>query len=126
MSTQRSLTEEEQAELADLNAAVSAAIEARRAWLDAKMYEVSQLQPGDDIYDVYRGVRLGRIRELYRFQNNKHGGIYDTHLSCNYEYETHPGCFDNTSRQIGVTFGTQQDAIVYAERHLSAMRGLSR
>lgn len=121
-ATQRPLTEDEKSELADLTAAVSAAIEARRNWLDAKMQECSQLQVGDDIYDLRSGTRVGKIVELYRFWRDRDEGLRDTSAHCNYRYETHPGCFDNTSRQVGRSFGTREEAIHRAEMQASRLR----
>jgi hypothetical protein len=109
--SQRGLTEDENRELAALNDAVSAAIAARRTWLDAKMHECSDLQVGDDIYDLGSGSRLGRVSKLYRYWADRDDGIRDTSVSCNYEYETGRGCFDNTSRQSGRSFGTQDEAV---------------
>jgi hypothetical protein len=122
-STQRPLTEDEKGELADLNAAVSAAIETRSLWLDAKMHECSRLQVGDDIYDLDSGRRLGRVSALYRFWRDRDGGVRDTSVSCHYEYETHSRCFDNTSRQLGLSCGTREDAAHRAEMQVSLLRG---
>lgn len=97
--TQRRLTDAEQAELAALTAAVAAAIAARRDWLDTKMAECSSLQVGDDIYDLRAGRRLGKITRLYRYWRDRDDGVRDVHLDTEYEYETAPGCRDNTSRQ---------------------------
>lgn len=123
-STQRPLTEDEKGELADLNAAVSAAIETRRLWLDAKMHECSRLQVGDDIYDLDSGRRLGRVTELYRYWRDRDDGVRDTSVSCHYQYETSVRlCFDNTSRQVGLTCGTREDAARRAEMQVSLLRG---
>jgi hypothetical protein len=113
-STQRPLTEDEKGELENLTAAVSAAIEARREWLDAKMHETSRLQVGDDIYDLDKGVRAGTISSLYRYWRDRDEGVRDTSAYCDYQYETSPRCFDNTSRQYR-SFGTREDAIRHAE-----------
>lgn len=121
MRTQRPLTEDEKAELNSLNAAVTAAIEKRRAWLDAKMYETSRLKVGDDIYDLHSGRRLGRVSELYRYHTDRND-LYDTSVHCDYKYETGRLCFDNTSRQPGLSFGTRQDAVAHAEAHLAQLR----
>lgn len=106
----RELTPTEQAELNALNDAVDAAIETRRTWLDRKMVECSDLQPGDAIYDLNKGTLLGQISKLYRFWRDREEGVMDRSLSCDYEYETHPRCFDNTSRQVGASFGTREQA----------------
>lgn len=119
--TQRPLTENEQGELADLNTAVSAAIEARRAWLDAKMHETSRLQVGDDLYDLDKGVKVGTVSELYRYWRDRDEGVRDKSAHCDYQYETSPRCFDNTSRQSR-SFGTREDAIRRAEMRSSLLR----
>jgi hypothetical protein len=116
VSTQRPLTEDEKSELANLTAAVTAAIEARRNWLDAKMHETSRLQVGDDIYDLDSGTRLGTVSKVYRYWRDRDEGVRDTDAYCEYRYETSPRCFDNTSRQIGRSFGTREDALHYAVR----------
>jgi hypothetical protein len=117
----RRLTEDEERELSDLNAAVSAAIEARRAWLDVKMHECSRLQVGDEIYNVDRGTKLGTVVELYRYHTDRND-LLDTSVDCHYRYETAPRCFDNTSRQVGVSFGSREDALREAERRASRLR----
>lgn len=119
---QRPLTDDEKSDLAALTAAVTAAIEARRDWLDAKMHECSRLQVGDDIYDLDSGQQLGRVSKLYRFWADRDYGIRDASVHCDYQYETQPRCFDNTSRQLGRSFGTRQDAMRYAEMRASQLR----
>lgn len=105
MSNQRPLTDEEKVELAGLNDAVTTAIENRRRWLDEKMVETSLLQVGDGLYDLDTGSRVGTVTRLYRMNAKQHNGIYDTSVSCHYEYEKEPRSFDNTSRQIGRRLG---------------------
>jgi hypothetical protein len=46
----------------------------------------------------------------------------DTSVDCHYRYETAPRCFDNTSRQVGVSFGSREDALREAERRASRLR----
>ena len=105
MRNQRPLTDDEKAELEELNEAVTNAIETRRRWLDEKMVETSVLQVGDGIYDLDTGSRVGTVTRLYRVNAKNHNGIYDTSVSCYYEYEKAPRSFDNTSRQIGRRLG---------------------
>jgi hypothetical protein len=112
---QRPLTDDEKGELANLTAAVSAAIAARRVWLDAKMHECSRLQVGDDIYDLTSGTMVGTVSRLYRFWADRDEGVRDTSVHCDYEYETSPRCFDNTSRQSGRSFGSRDDALHCAD-----------
>ncbi|WP_131726071.1 hypothetical protein [Mycobacteroides abscessus] len=114
MRTQRPLNAEEYSELEALNAAVQAAIDARREWLDAKMRETSKLQVGDDIYDVQSGEKLGVVSGLYRYHAGR-DDLYDTYVECDYQYETRPGCFGNTSSQGGRLFGTREDAAAHAK-----------
>ncbi|OBG32403.1 hypothetical protein [Mycolicibacter heraklionensis] len=118
----RMLTDSEESELASFNAAVAAAIEARRTWLDAKMHECSSLQPGDDIYDLDTGYRIGKVSRLYRYWGDRDDGIRDTSIETHYEYETSPRGFDNTSRQTTRSFGTREQAIREAERRSSRLR----
>jgi hypothetical protein len=117
----RPLTDDETSELGNLTAAVLAAIEARRIWLDAKMRECSRLQVGDDIYNVNTGTRLGKISKLYQYWRDRDEGVRDTSHYCDYHYQTHQGCFDNTSRQIGVSFGTREDAARYADKRARSL-----
>lgn len=105
MRNQRPLTDDEKAELEELNEAVNNAIETRRRWLDEKMVETSVLQVGDGIYDLDTGSRVGTVTRLYRVSAKNHNGIYDTSVSCYYEYEKAPRSFDNTSRQTGRRLG---------------------
>jgi MoaA/NifB/PqqE/SkfB family radical SAM enzyme len=85
------------------------------------MHETSRLQVGDDIYDLDKGIRVGTISELYRYWRDRDEGVRDTSAHCDYEYETRPGCRDNTSRQYG-SFGTRGDAIHRAEMRTSLLR----
>ncbi|SKM39433.1 Uncharacterised protein [Mycobacteroides abscessus subsp. massiliense] len=114
MRTQRPLNAEEYSELEALNAAVQAAIDTRREWLDAKMRETLKLQVGDAIYDVQTGEKLGVVSGLYRYHAGR-DDLYDTYVECDYQYETRPGCFGNTSSQGGRVFGTREDAAAHAK-----------
>lgn len=86
------------------------------------MHECSRLQVGDGIYNLDTGRRLGTVSELYRY-NTDRNDLLDTSVYCHYRYETRPRCFDNTSRQVGVSFGTREDAIREAEMRTSRLRG---
>lgn len=108
------ISPDDRAELKRLNAAVTDAADARRKWLDAKMTEYAPLKIGDEIWNVETGVRLGIVSRIYRY----HGGSsadfqYDTSLTWDYEYETSPKSFDNTSRQY-IRVGTRADAAAFA------------
>lgn len=113
-TTQRPLTEDEKHQLDNLTAAVTAAVEARRTWLDAKMHECSHLQVGDDIYDVNQGRKVGTVSKLYRYWRDRNPLLDDSHY-CDYKYQTSANGSDNTSRQVGRSFGTREDAIRRAE-----------
>lgn len=116
MSNTRPLTDEEQNELDALTAAITGAIEARRAWLDAKMQECSRLRVGDDIYDLDSGTKLGTVSELYRYWRDRND-LLDTSHYCDYRYGS-----NNTSSQPGRSFGTREDALARAEWRASALR----
>jgi hypothetical protein len=122
MSTQRQLSVVEQAELEALNDAVNTAIKTRRDWLDAKMVEISTLKPGDDIYDVDKGTKVGVVSKLYRYWAGRND-LLDDDPYCSYEYQVSAGWFNNTSSQVGVSFGTQQDALRRAELRADRLRG---
>lgn len=121
-STQRPLTADEKAELAALTTAVDAALAARSSWLDVKMEQCSTLKVGDDIYDLASGHCLGKVTRLYRFNQGRDEGIRDTSVHCDYEYEMARLCFDNTSRQVGRSFGTREQAIAQAELQVKRIR----
>jgi len=104
------LTQEEQDALRILTNDVESAIARRRAWLDRKMDETSDLHIGDEIYDVRTGTMLGVVRKLYRFWRDRNEGVLDDSVSCEYEYEFEPGCLMNTSSQPEIFFGTKEDA----------------
>lgn len=123
MSACRPLTDEERSELDALNEAVQEAIDARREWLDTKMHEVSALKVGDDIYDTRSGQKLGVVSKLYRYHADQNP-LFDTHVSVNYQYETGSRCFSNTSSQIGVSFGTREDAARFAKYRADFLAGV--
>ncbi|YCU34461.1 hypothetical protein ACRYGU_16590 [Mycobacteroides abscessus] len=120
MSLQRRLNDDEKSQLEALTAAVQAALDARREWLDAKMHETSKLQVGDDIYDVETGVNLGAVTKLYRYHAGRND-LYDTSVECDYEYRTYGGYNDNTSRQSGRSFGTHEDAVEHAKSQVDRL-----
>lgn len=122
MSAVIALETGERAELDSLNAAVDAALRARRNWLDAKMAERSPLKVGDLLYELETGQRLGRIVTLYRIHRNAHEGVYDTSPSFDYIFEAaSSNCYDNTSRQPGSSFGSREEAILRMEQRLRAL-----
>jgi hypothetical protein len=119
--TQRLLTEDEQSELDTLNASVKEAIEKRRAWLDVKMVETSDLKVGDDIYNISKGIKVGVVTSLYRYWNNRND-LLDNNYRCSYEYRTSPNSIDNTSRQFD-RFGTKDEALKNAEIAMTILKG---
>lgn len=102
------------AELARLNEAVLAAIRARREWMDAHMGDYSKVQVGEMLYDVSAGRPLGIVTSLYRYWQDRNWE-YDTNMSIDacYQLPQYPSgnVYDNTSRQIGVNFGTEAEAL---------------
>lgn len=121
MATYRQLTEAEQGELDALNRAVTAAIRARREWLDKKMHECSALQVGDDIYDLNSSAKVGVVSKLYRYWRDRDEGMRDDTFSISYEYQTGSHSYDNTSRQYR-RFGTREDPLAAAEYRASVLR----
>lgn len=119
---QRPLTEDERAELDALNEAITAALAARKAWLDTKMVETSTLKVGDEIYDVNSGAMLGEVTGLYRYWADRND-LLDTSHHCHYEYRSLGGSNSNTSSESGRSFGAREDALRYAEMRTSALRG---
>ena len=120
---QRSLTDAERKELDALTGAVTAAIDARRAWLDKKMLECSSIKPGDAIFDLESGRQLGVVSKLYRYWRDRDEGVRDTDPHCDYEFETQTNCFDNTSRQLGLLVGTREQAAALAEARWRGLQG---
>lgn len=53
--------------LAELNKAVDDAVAERTKWLDDQMVLKSKFKPGDEIYDLSTGKRLGIMHEPYRY-----------------------------------------------------------
>jgi len=108
--TQRPLTAEEQQALETLNAAVDTAIATRKAWLDAKMHEVSSVKVGDRLYHLHTGREVGKVTKLYRYGSERDFGVNDRSLVIDFEYEVSSNSFDNTSRQGGSwKFGTLEE-----------------
>lgn len=105
----RPMTPEEKQHLEHLNHEVKQALSNRRKWLDQNMHDRSPLKPGDDIYDVDTGRKLGVVSKLYRYHQDRHEGIYDDHSSLDFEYETSHRGFSNTSSQYGM-FGSKEEA----------------
>lgn len=109
------MTPEMEAELTALNKEVEEAMAKRTKWLDDHMAMVAKFQIGDEIYDIKTGRLLGVVTEHYRYHRGD--PRFDDSLSINYRYKTEfHGVIDNTFRQMGVWFGTKEDARSYHER----------
>lgn len=90
-------------ELAALNKAVDDAIARRTAWMDKHMPAFASCKIGEEIFNRKTGQRLGVISRMYRYWGPFSGGEprdvrFDRSMSVEYEFETSPRCFDNTSR----------------------------
>lgn len=116
----KSLSDADREKLNALNRIVDDAIDARTAWLDSKMSEYSPFQVGDDIYSMDTLRKLGRVSRLYRFKGN--GRHCDDSLNIDVEYNIGGNGFDNTSRQIGVRFGTKSDVEAELRRRVESFK----
>lgn len=100
-----------------LTAAVKEAVDKRTAWLDEHMVEVSKFKIGDGIYNIETGARLGTISAIKRHwagdaNHDDSLGVYHEYLI---EGESH--CYDNTSRQRGITrLGTLDEMLAEMKR----------
>jgi hypothetical protein len=117
---QEPLSDDDRKRLDELNNAVKVAIETRRDWLDSKMPEYAEMQIGDDVYDLDSCVKVGKVSELYRYWRDRDKGVRDDSLSIEYEFETRPNCFDNTSRLPGVV-GSRAQAKDIARARLESV-----
>lgn len=117
MMNHRPLTPEEQGELDALNAAVEDAVARRTAWLDAKMVEVARFKVGDTVYDLATGSQLGVVSEIYRY--HARNPPYDRYCYVDYQFQTSPNCYDNTSRQPGLRVGSLAEVIEEQEARLA-------
>lgn len=90
------------AELKTLNDEVKAILAKRKAWMDAHMADFARYQIGEEIYDANTGRRLGVISKHYRYWGDR-DPTYDTSMNVEYEFHTGNNCYDNTSRQPGLS-----------------------
>lgn len=96
-----------QRELDVLNRTVDEAIAKRTAWMDGHMAAFARYAVGEEIFDRATGRRLGVVSRLYRYhgpardQAEPRDSRFDRSMSVEYEFETAPLCFDNTSRRGG-------------------------
>jgi hypothetical protein len=111
--TMKKTSEDDVAELARLNSEVIKAIDSRTKWLDEKMEEYSNFHVGDSLYNIDNGCFLGNVSRLYRYWT-KQNKLLDNTLTVEYEYETSPRRFDNTSRQSSARIGSKEDAVEWA------------
>ena len=100
-------------ELAALNAEVETVVASRRAWMDAHMTDYARYKVGDVLFNMTTGALLGTVTRLYRYWT-EHNWQYDTTMNVNYEWRTTPEgqpypCFDNSSRQPGLSYGTAEE-----------------
>lgn len=124
--TRKWLDDADKAALKALNDEVEAAVAKRTAWLDLKMLEASSLKPGDDIYDLHSGYKLGVVTQIKRYHRGN--AQYDTSEDFYYEYEETrppplPGEFprcrflNNTSRDSStMRMGTRDEAAEAVKR----------
>jgi hypothetical protein len=104
--------EELDKELSILNNKVIDSIKERTKWLDEHMKDVAKFQIGDKIFNS-NGKELGVVSEYYRYWASQNI-MYDTTLSVCYKYRVNPydsfcPTYDNTSRQIGCSFLTEEE-----------------
>jgi len=98
-------------ELARLNNKVDEAIKAHTEFLDKHMHMTAAVPIGEDIYNVETGVRLGKVKEHYRF-HTKNNPLYDTNLETHCTFLAPGGIIDNTSRDYK-NYGTKEQASAY-------------
>lgn len=111
------------AELEALNNAVTAAIDARRAWMDAHMADYAEYAVGDDLYDLKTGQRLGTITKLYRPTWGISNPVYQTSMEVAYEYRHSDNSpYDNTSRQMYLSFGDRAELLRRRESELARLQ----
>jgi hypothetical protein len=116
------LSQSDRAELDALNRSVEDAIAKRREWLDAKVAEIARLKPGDEIFNLDTGERLGVVSAIKRIWRDRDEGVRDNSIDHYCEFETHPRCFDNTARQPLLRYGTRSDAIDDLEARRQRLR----
>jgi len=124
---QKFLTTDDHTELDHLTAAVTRALADRREWLDVKMLECSDLQIGDDIYDLTSGEWLGVVTEVSRYHRDRDQGIRDTSIDHHFVYTKGDdprgdNTYYNTSGGFRGDFGTKEQALDRAERRAAALR----
>jgi len=113
------LKEIDEKELEKLNKEVTLTIKKRTAWLESKMVEYSELQVGDDIYNLSTGEKLGVVSKIYECWT-KEKSLDDVNLmpfspDLEYEYEVPISKHVlNTLRQPRISVGTKREAILWA------------
>jgi hypothetical protein len=119
----RYLTPEEEAEREQLTQAIQTALENRSAFLDRMMVKYSDLQVGDEIYNLKTGSCLGVVTELYRYWKSQNKPLLDVSYGCHYRYRNIVGDLDNTSRQDSLSVGTKEQAVQHAKFNLQRLGG---
>lgn len=109
------------AELEALNTAITTAIDTRRAWMDAHMVDYAKYAVGEDLYDFKTGRRLGEVTKLYRPTWGVDNSLYHTGMDIAYEYRVGDNSYDNTSRQMYLSFGNLAELV---QRHEWELRRL--
>lgn len=107
------------AELAALNASFTAALEARRNWMDEHMIDYASYKVGEELFDLKTGQRLGVVSKLYRPTWGVDNPLYQGNMDIGYQYETAPNYFDNTSRQPYLSYGNRDELVRSNEAKLA-------
>lgn len=110
-------------ELKALNTAITAAIDTRRAWMDAHMVDYAKYAVGEDLYDLKTGQLLGTITKLYRPTWGIDNPLYQTSMDVHYEYRIgDSSIYDNTSRQMYLSFGSRAELMRRREYELERLQ----
>ena len=98
-------------DLAVFNEKVTAVLAERKSWMDAHMADFAKVPIGEEIYNLDTGQLLGVVSKHYRYWDSQQNPLYDTTMDICCEYQTQPDVlnFDNTSRQLGLRYGTKSD-----------------
>lgn len=88
------------AQLAILNAEVTAIITKRKAFMDENQHLFAEFQVGDEIVNVMTGEH-GVVSKHYRYWDTQSNPIHDSNFSVEHEIRVASNIFDNTSRHDG-------------------------
>ena len=121
----KGVSQEDEEMLKSLNDAVDLACKARKKWLDDNMAKYSDLQIGDDVYDIQKGIKVGTVTAICRWHSDDIR--FDNSLSSYVEFEEF-SLFDsgNKCRVIGNTsskhgLGTKQHALMVAKHRRDSL-----